>query len=266
MPYYPTNKINTIEYDSPSGKININKWVPPFKDVPDGYGFMGVVAEDVGTGKLQCAICGKWYEGLTTHIWLGHNIKTREYKEKFGLFRGTALRSMRIRKIQSKTMLGMRKKHAKHRHKFSKGDLNKGAANRKGLKKPLENKNRYGVCDLQVIDKIKILRDKLGKTPALTELIDEYGGGFAYAIHNTYGSYIKLLRNNGMEPVTSSHNPKYSKKYFIQMGVNAIMDGKELKGTHILSINEQRYVYKYFPSQTEWKKAVIKELIMNKDY
>ena len=51
MPYYPTTQLKTIKYNSPSGEIKINKWVPPFKDVPGGYGYMGVLAEDVGTGS-----------------------------------------------------------------------------------------------------------------------------------------------------------------------------------------------------------------------
>lgn len=266
MPYYPNTKINTIEYDSPSGKINVGKWVPPFRKIEDGFGFMGVVAEDVGTGKLQCHICGKWYEGMTTHVWATHKINTLQYKERFGLFRGTPLRSRRIRKIQSETMHKMRKKDAKHRHKFPKGEPNKAAGNRKGQKKPLENQNRFGVCDLQVVDKIRILADKLGKTPTLLEIIAEYGAGFSFAIHKRHGGYIALLKKMGLEPVTSSHNPKYSQEYFVKKGVEAALNNNPLVGSQIFNQSEARNIYQYFTSQKEWKREVIRELVRNENY
>ncbi|MCR4261116.1 MAG: hypothetical protein NUV96_02190, partial [Candidatus Colwellbacteria bacterium] len=85
MPQYPTTKLNTISYDSPSGTINISKWVPPFEPIKKGFGFVGVLAEDTGTGKLQCHICGQWYEVLTTHIFAKHKLTSSKYSQKFGL-------------------------------------------------------------------------------------------------------------------------------------------------------------------------------------
>lgn len=259
MPYYPTTKIKTIKYDSPSGTININKWVPPFQKVEKGFGFVGVLAEDTKTGRLQCHICGAWYELLTTHIWAKHDLTSKEYCENFELFRSTALKSMRIRKIQSEVMFKMRRGHYKHRMKFKKG--NKESANRKGLRKPIEGQNRFGLCDLQVKEKIMLLKDKLGRTPALTEVINEYGGGFSTLIHNRYYGYLKLIRSLNMVPVTSSYTPKFSKKYFVELGVNAVIkDGKELIGRNILNQSEEKNIYNYFSSQGEWKKAVGRKL------
>ena len=60
MPKYKTNKKNKIPYqDAPSGYIKIKKWVPPFAPVKEGFGFVGVLAEDLKSGKLQCHVCGK---------------------------------------------------------------------------------------------------------------------------------------------------------------------------------------------------------------
>jgi len=258
MPEYPTQKLKTISYDSPSGKININKWIPPFEEVENGFGFVGVLAEDTGTGKLQCHLCGSWYELLTTHIWAKHEILSKDYSEMFGLFRNTALKSMRIRKIQSKVMLGMRKTHAKYRKKFKKGNVESG--NRGGKPKAAEGQNRFGVCDLQVQDKIVKLRNKLNRTPALTELIDEYGGAFSTLIHNRYGGYLALLREYNWTPVHSSWNPKYSQEYFIKVGVDAVLSGEKLIGSRIFSQNEERHVYTYFSSQKTWRDAVEKRL------
>jgi hypothetical protein len=254
MPQYPTTTQKTMPYDSPSGEINTWKWVPPFEPVKNGFGFMGVLAEDTGSGKIQCHICGKWFEVMTTHIYAAHKMNSKQYNEKFGLFRSTALKSMRIRKIQSEVMMKMRRSHPKHRIKFKKG--NTECANRKGWQKPVEGRNRYGLCDLQVKDKIMKMKDRLGRTPALTELIDEYGGAFATLIHNRYDGYLALLKKMKMTPVTSSFTPKFSREYFINKGVNALKNGRDLIGKQILNRSEERNIYNYFSSQRNWKNAV----------
>lgn len=35
--------------------------------------------------KLQCAMCGKWYKHLGSHIAHGHKMLAKEYKEEYGL-------------------------------------------------------------------------------------------------------------------------------------------------------------------------------------
>jgi len=256
MPQYPTTKLKTIKYNSPSGTININKWIPPFEKVKGGFGFTGVLAEDSKTGQLQCHVCGDWYELLTTHIFAKHNLTSLEYCERFGLLRSTALKSMRIRKLQSKVMLDMRKRNIKHRMKFKKGNL--CSANRRGKPKAVEAQNRYGLCNLQVVDKITALKNKLGKTPALTEVIDEYGASMASLMHTRYAGYLKFIKEQGWTPVVSSRNPKYSKEYFIQLGVRALKSGKKLIGKRLMTVSESRNIYNYFASQGSWRKAVLK--------
>lgn len=259
MPIYPNTKLKTIKYDSPSGKINIGKWVPPFEKVKDGFGFVGVLAEDTKTGQLQCHVCGQWYELLTAHIYAKHQLLSHEYADKFGLFYGTALKSKRIRKRQSEVMLGMRMKNKKHRFKFAKG--NKASGNRKGWKKPAEQKNKHGICDLQVVNKIKIMKQELGRTPALTELIDKYGGAFATLIHTRYGGYLKLLKTLKYVPVVSSFNPRFKtekawREHLLQVGRKALRAGKRLVIKKLLPPNEQRYIYKHFKSFGNYKKQL----------
>lgn len=257
MPKYPETTLNTIKYDSPSGEININKWIPPFQEIENGFGFVGVLAEDTASGKLQCHICGKWYDLLTTHVFAKHKITSSEYCEKFGLSRGTALKCMRIRNRQSEVMLGMRKKHAKHRMKFKKGNTQSG--NRLGKPKSIETQNRHGVCDLQILDKMTSLKNKLGRTPALTEVIEEYGQAMASMMHLRYNGYLSFLRDNGWTPVVSSHNPKYSKEYFLNIGLKALKSGKPLVGRKLLDENELRNIYNYYSSTKIWKAAVMRK-------
>ena len=259
MPFYPKTHIRTIKYDSPSGEIKISKYILPFQQVSEGYGFMGMLAEDVDTGQLQCHLCGKWFEQLPTHLSKKHDVSGNEYREQFGLLLGTALKSMRIRKIHSQVMQDLRAKYKRCRMKFKRH--NKESGNRDGWTKPVETQNKYGVCELQVADKIMKLAKKLGKTPSLTEVIDEYGGGLVSLIHNRYASYITYVRRLGMEPLVSNHNPKYNKKYFIEKGIEAALNNKPIKVKKIFPINEQRYVYKFFRSWKELEKKITLALV-----
>jgi len=255
MPEYPKIQITKLPYDSPSGSVYAGKYVPPFEKVEKGFGFRGVILEDVESGKLQCHICGGWFEIFNSHLSSKHKITSNQYRKMFGLSRSTALRSKEMRLKQSKVMQDLMRKHPEKFHnKFSHNGFQKGnnyAGNRKGKSKAHETINKYGVCDLQIVDKILRLQKKLGKTPTLVDLKDEYGGAFIFHIHKRYGSYISLCRKLDIQPCFSSHNPKYSKEYFIKKGLE-----KE-PCIRILTQSEGRHLYKYFKGGVkEWKKAV----------
>jgi hypothetical protein len=249
MPSYPILKSRKIKYNSPSGFVNIGKYVPPFDEIKNGFGYMGVILEDYKTGKLQCHICGGWYEQMARHIEI-HKINSQEYRRRFGLLISTALKSKRMRIAQSKIMQKLRGKNKANRFKFAKNNL--FAGNRKGKSKALESQNRYGVCNLQLIERILKLKKKLNKTPTLTELKDEYGFVFITLLYERYGSYVKLCNNLELTPNISNFNPKYSKEYFLQ---KALDDEPSLR---IFTLNEKRAFYKYFNSVSQLKKEVLK--------
>jgi len=246
MPKYPKTISKIIDYPSaPSKRIRIGKYIPPFEENDTGFGFKGVVIEDVKEGSLQCYICGEWFKNLSTHINLTHKISCPEYKREFGLLQSTALKSKKMRLKQSELMIGMRKKHKKHRIKFKKG--NSYAGNRKGKKKAGESQNKYGVCDLQIMQKVIELKEELKRTPTLIDLKKRYGGTFLFHLHKRYGSYIKYCNEIGFEPNFSNYNPKYSKQYFIE---KALSNEPSLR---IFTTNEEKALYKFF-------KGEIKEL------
>lgn len=263
MPEYPQTKQKTISYDSPSGFINIGKWVPPFEPVVGGFGYVGVLAEDSVSGKLQCHECGGWYELLSAHAAAAHGLINGKYQEKYGLSRSTALKCMRVRKIQSAVIQKLQREGKMAvGNNLGKSPIVKGnkyAANRKGKPKSVETQNKHGVCDVQMADRITQLATKLGRTPSLTEVIDEYGGGTASIIHSRYGSYITYVKKLGMTPLTSSYNPKHSRESLIQSGMNGVLNGGKLLAKKILTQSEQRKVYQIFGSWGAWKKAVLEE-------
>ena len=249
MPYYPKITSKRIDYkNAPTGKVNIGKYVPPFEENENGFGFKGVVVEDIKTNQLECSICGKWFENLPTHL-RTHNITAPDYKKKFGLLQSTALKSHRIRLRQSEVMSGMRRKHKKHRMGFAKN--NHYAGNRKGIKKAEESRNKYGVCDLQIMDKVMELAKEMGKTPTLIDLKNRYGGGFIFHLHKRYGSYVKYCHEQGFVPNFSNNYPKYSREYFIEKALS------NEPAIRIFTITEGRNFYKYFPKGiNELKKEV----------
>lgn len=272
MPKYQTKKLKTIKYpDAPSGKINIGKWVPPFDKVKKGYGFIGIIAEDSKTGQLQCHKCGKWYEQLPTHL-VKHEMSGLQYRKKYGLLMGTALKSKRIRLIHSrvckasqeagKMIVGNRKGFG-----FAKGNIYAG--NRKGKKKAQESQNKYGVCDLQITTKIINLSNKLGKTPTLIDIKKEYGSSIIAIMYQRYGSYIKYCREElKLKPCISTRNPLFKNKkewrqHLIKIGIKI---SKKLKKGEILKIKnltlkESRYIYKYFKGMEDFRKALTKNII-----
>lgn len=249
MPKYPQLTLNKIKYDSPSGFVNIGKYIPPFEKVKKGYGYVGVVVEDCESGHLQCHICGGWFGVFNSHL-KKHKINSNEYKKMFGLSRSTALKSKKVRLRQSEIMIELRK-GKKYQNCFKKNNL--FAGNRKGKPKSIETVNKYGVCDLQIMDRVMKLRDRLGKTPTLVDLKNEYGASFVFHLYKRYSSYITLCKENGLVPVFSSNNPKYSKEYFIQKGLSAE------PSIRILTTNEEKALYRHFKSVKSWKKACNQE-------
>lgn len=272
MTAYKQKTKNKIAYkDAPSGFITITKWEPPFVPVTNGYGFIGVLAEDFRTGDLQCHVCGKWYEQLPTHFSVKHQMTGDSYRKKFGLFASTALKSKRIRLIQSEVIsrlqkegkmnVGNRKNKNGKSYGFTK--KNKEAGNRKGIKKPIEAENRHGSCDLQIMTKIIELGKKLGKTPTLTDIKDEYGGGIISIMHNRYGSYVSYCREKlKMTPNFSNYNPKYGSKkewreHLLLLGKEALKNKRRLTVKDFLPGNEGRYVYKYFKNWADYKNKLL---------
>lgn len=234
MPNYPKITAKKIKYNSPSGYANIGKYIPPFENNDTGFGYKGVLIEDSVSGDIECSICGKWFQQLGKHL-EKHGIDSKEYKKRFGLLYSTALKSKQMRIKQSEVMIKLRKENKSNRLKFKRN--NEFAGNRKNQPKSLESQNKFGVCDLQMIDRIKELAKELGKTPTLIDLKERYGNGYITCLAKRYGSYIALCKQNGFIPNTSNFNPKYSREYFIKKA-------KEQKQP-LFTINEGRALYRH---------------------
>lgn len=250
MPKYPTTKQRKIKYDSPSGYANLGKYIPPFEKNKIGFGFKGVALEDFKSGKLQCYICGDWFETLGTHL-KKHEMTCADYKRQFGLSQSTALKSKKMRLAQSKIMIDLRKKNKSNNYSFKRKNV--FAGNRKDNPKAEESRNKFGVCDLQIMAKVIELQKKLSKTPTLIDLKEKYGAGLIHQLNKRYGSYVAYCNQIGFEPNFSNYNPKYSREYFIEKALSNSSNNR------IFTINESRAFYKFFSSMKELK-AIVKKL------
>lgn len=246
MPNYPKILDRKIKYPSaPSGEAHIGKYIPPFEVNETGFGFKGVLVEDFKSGKIECSICGNWYEQISDSHLKKHKVTNAEYKKRFGLLTSTALKSKKMRLRQSEVMIKLRKENKNNRLMFKRG--NSYAGNRKDKLKAEESKNKFGVCDLQVMERIEELRQELGKTPTLIDLKNRYGSGMMTLLFMRYGGYLALLRSMGITPNFSNYNPKYSREYFIE---KALSNEPRIR---IFTTNEGRAFYRFF-------KGGIKEL------
>ena len=72
------------------------------------------------TDKLKCLICGKYYDHLGSHIWHGHHITAREYKEEFELPYKMALISDTIYQKKRDAFEEHREKYLKNLRKSGK--------------------------------------------------------------------------------------------------------------------------------------------------
>lgn len=190
-----------LEYSSPSGKIVISKYVPPFKEVEKGFGFYGIIAEDLESGRLQCHICGNWFKHFGSHLKNKHNISSKEYKDRFGLLSRTALVCKEGRVRQSKVMSEVKKRYTTFgiKTRYRKGHNNSNNNREKGTPLKEEKRNELGVCDLQIATKILFLWKKLEKRPTLSELNDFYGSTFVETMRKRYGSYLRYCENDLMK-------------------------------------------------------------------
>ena len=248
MANYPKITSRKIKYKSPSGYVNIGKYVPPFEKNDTGFGFKGVLVEDSESGKIECSICGNWFHQISHSHLTKHGTTGVAYKQQFGLLTSTALKSKQMRIRQSEVMIKLRKDNKNNRLAFKRG--NSYCANRKDKPKSVESQNKFGVCELQVLERVRELTRELGKTPTLIDLKERYGGGIVTILHKRYQSYIKVCHNLGLEANYSSHNPKYSREYFLEKALS------NEPSFRIFTTNEGRALYRWFKSIAELKKEV----------
>lgn len=140
----------TIDYpDSPTGRAYIGYNKTPLAKVKQGFGFQGVLLQNDNRTLVQCHICGEWFKGLGQVHLRVHKIKSKEYKEQFGLQKTTALISDQTSytfEARAKVYFELHKAEIARRI-FSKAN---GRGAEVGVKRRLEHSNKSNTCDDQI--------------------------------------------------------------------------------------------------------------------
>lgn len=196
--------------------LKLYHYKEPLKKVEDGFGYYGTVTVTKNGMGVQCHICGEVFPTLDHHIRSRHQITTPQYKEKFQLAKDTALVSeeYRQRMIDSSTAYWNRlseeeKKRVIH---FGKKALTRFRKEKGSgfLKASLETKNKRGSCPDQILDKIKEVATKLGRTPSKQEFITELDSiRYIHLIRQTYGTWSNAVRLCGLIPKERSPKTGY---------------------------------------------------------
>lgn len=188
--------------------LTVKNYKEPLRKVVNGFGYIGCLSQTKDGEKLQCHICGKLFASLQLHVYKTHGIKAKEYKLRFGLAMETALMSDAVReKKKENTLRWMRtftkeewEEHMKKRIEINKQIRAKGGWGKRG-KDQLETANKRGTCPDQILEKIKEVAKKVGRTPTLQEFINEHGGErYRHLICKVYGSWGNALKILKMTP------------------------------------------------------------------
>lgn len=178
---------------------------PPFTEVKDGFGYVGVVLSDKTTGNLQCHICGNYFEHLSCHVSSFHKMKSRDYRIKYQLPLGFPLCSKsRSEKLRENSQHNNWEKHLPSR--IGRKYKGKYTNNAKYGRNNSSFHNKYGLCELQMERRYLLVADLLGKDPSELE-IKEHDPKLLWAIKNKYKT-SNAFKDKLNIPVRQSYRPK----------------------------------------------------------
>lgn len=211
-----------MEYeDAPSGYVSLYNYKEPYTPYQGGYGFEGALLFDGDTDKIQCHICGKWFEHLIPHIKL-HGFRASTYKREVGLSQTTALisettRSKLIASGLDQRLQNLRRKGGWHHSEASK---NKIAYALRDNPTEMKNTKGEGTCPMQLIDRLKKLTENLGRPPAHEEI------PFIEALEMTFGSAREAFVVAGIHMRASGMTIKneYKQKYKLENTVKFVKE------------------------------------------
>lgn len=213
-----------MEYpDAPSGFVMLYNYKSPFMPYTSGYGYEGVLMFDGDSDKIQCHLCGEWFDNLAHHLHREHATTASEYKETVGLLQTTALLNEKQRAvlIQKGTERFKNLKPAVHK---SAETLRKIAATNKGNRTKREQQNLRGTCPAQLIDRLQKQYAEVGTSIPYREVKG------IETMRKVFGSYKEACEQAGI-PYNDrikdySSRTKYYRSDMVNWIRDHIVDGK----------------------------------------
>lgn len=211
------------------GKCFLYKQKAPF--VPSGKSVLGALEYDEATDKVRCHECGGWFKHVGSHLSPAHSMTSREYKRKHGLRSGAALCGYRVSSVMSsKHTLNENFVQRSHDPEVRlKAASASARSNRESKERRLksgegtslllaENRNINGKCHAQILERLTVLRERIGRTPSRSDIRDDgmsYKSILAAFNVSTLGAVMSLLRFAKTSP--GRQTPKYPKELLVEM-------------------------------------------------
>lgn len=201
--------------------LTFKNYKEPLDEIPKdrGYGYYGVLLGTIDGEYVQCHACGELFKELPHHFKKKHNMDVEEYKKEYCLSPNTALVSedeRNRRKDRFLLWLQTLTEEEKRDYRIFQRNKLKKASKKRGKFQPkltLETMNKRGSCPTQLLQKIKDVSEKIGRTPSKNEFIDNTGGQrYVHLIYKIYGSWEKAVKLAGLMPKERIKNgyKKYS--------------------------------------------------------
>jgi len=215
------SKYTKVGADYNEDDLTLHNYKEPLTKVEGGFGFYGTLISTKDGNYIQCHICGKLVQHLASHAFMGHKVKSREYKERFGLAYTTALISETERnRLKQATLDYIKGLTEEEKREFSERRRLAWARmlrNRNKAGQPLktlETANKRGTCPDQLLEEIKKVKEALGRTPSKKEFIAHVGTQrHVHLIYKVFGSWKAALEILGMEQKKKTHKGFRRKQY-----------------------------------------------------
>lgn len=195
--YKITDERTESNIDSPTGRVYIGVSKRPLQEVDKGYGYKGVLLQTDNRMFIQCHVCGKWFKKIIDKHLSKHQLDSKSYKKKFGLFKTTALvADATSYKLEANGRKA--EKNIEHLRKFQAKATIAAAKARTGHgnKNTVEHENRYAICKAQLGFRIIEYMKKYHNLPSRSGKND--GSTIAKALFRRYGSLNEGFKHYGL--------------------------------------------------------------------
>ncbi len=141
----------------------------------NGFGYQGVLMHDDNEDKVQCHICGKWFDNLGKHT-RSHDMTPDDYRMKVGLSLRTGLCSQKISarrsEVAKKTYKTVGPKMIRASRKVrTRRSVKRAKYHRQNPSSSMQFKNGRGLCDLQMRARYAVVKSMAGREPTSGDLI-----------------------------------------------------------------------------------------------
>ena len=184
----------------------------PFMDVKRGHGFQGVLMYDDIADKIQCHICGEWFNSVAHHASYAHKVLSADYKMEFGLTLKYPLCTKTLSNKKRVNILKQIESTGFDPRKYAAIGSKSSARKRKRPRQTIGSvqfKNKSGLCDLQIRTRYEVVRRIVGRDPHEGDLIKHDKQLYYSGIMNKPGGLNAFRKRIGRTPKTAAYFSRF---------------------------------------------------------